>query len=299
MTTTLYDEELVFFPCDATSLSGVLTVPANPNGRTVLLPWGGGTFPSSGANQFRARLARGLASHGFHSFRFDYLGVGESEGTYRVPDLAAPNCSEILAAAAWLRSRSLDCPIVVGNCFGAWSALLAVSAGLEVEAVGLMHPPVGRDHRDVLEPRQWWMDHAKRVTLAKLRSPVHRAAYRALVRRSVVKVTGKVLRRGQRGRLTQTFSGALEVLLDSSKPVLLIYGEDDKHGPDIEAELGRGLASKFERAGELARIVVVPGRLAGATSFAAQERILEEILGWLRTSDLLDGKFDWASPCES
>src|SRR5688572_16871199 len=104
MTRSTFAEELVFFPCADISLAGILATPLHPNGLAVVLPWGGGSFPSSAQNRVRARLARTLAERGFYTFRFDNIGVGESEGQYRKADLAKPNTEEILAASAFLRS---------------------------------------------------------------------------------------------------------------------------------------------------------------------------------------------------
>jgi hypothetical protein len=84
MTGASFEEELVYFPCGDISLAGVLSVPAETNGRAVLIPWGGRSFPSSARNRVRVRLARTLAEQGFHR---DPRGAAFSDLTYRAGDL--------------------------------------------------------------------------------------------------------------------------------------------------------------------------------------------------------------------
>ena len=98
-----YDEELVFFPFGELSLAGVLTIAPESSGRTILLPWGSSTVSSAGVNRVRARIARALAGAGYDSFRFDYPGIGESQGHYVRPEMSSPFTDEVLAACEWLR----------------------------------------------------------------------------------------------------------------------------------------------------------------------------------------------------
>ena len=161
MTISNVEERLVFFPCGDAALAGVLTVPREANGRTILIPWGAGAFPSSGRNRLRTRLRRTLAEEGFYCFRFDYLGVGESDGEYRTPDMDRPNTEEIVAASAWLTSQGLGRITIVTNCFGGWSSLMAAPKILGLEGFAAVNPPVRRDHDQVRAgdgSLLWWIN---------------------------------------------------------------------------------------------------------------------------------------------
>jgi pimeloyl-ACP methyl ester carboxylesterase len=288
MTPEGLEERLVFFPCGAVSLAGILTVPPEPNGRTVLIPWGAGPFPSSGRNRVRTRLARTLAAEGFHSFRFDYPGVGESEGDFQSPDMAAPNTEEVVAACTWLTSQGLGRIVVVGHCFGAWSSLMAAPTILGLEGMALVNAPVKKDHDQVRASWRWWATRLKRLTLRKLLSAKHRAAYRRLISahaHSLVGLGPKAKASANassraRPRLRDTgFSRAVGYLIDQRIPVLLMYDDEDFRA-DLESELERGLRVAIDQAGPPTRLVTVSERL-GVAGLSAQAALLDGIVPWL------------------
>jgi putative redox protein len=277
MTDSSFAEQLVFFPCGDIRLAGILAVPQNPNGRTVVIPWGGGAFPSSARNRVRARLARTLAQHGFHAFRFDNIGVGESEGQYREPDLAKPNTEELLAASAYLRTQGLGRQVIVGNCFGGWSTLRAAPEIDGLEGVAVMNSPVGRDHRQVHAGDgnlRWWMRKLKKLKLSALMHSERRARYRKLLAARAVTLVGS-----PRANATG-FSDAVGHLIDAHIPLLLIYGTDDFRS-DLEKELARGLRVRLENAGSPTRLITVSERLEGFASLSAQNLLIETVVPWL------------------
>ncbi|MEX1133502.1 MAG: alpha/beta fold hydrolase [Acidimicrobiia bacterium] len=276
MTLEALQEQLVFFSSGGVVLAGILTIPAEPNGQTVLIPWGAGAYPSSGRNRLRTRLARNLAEQGYHAFRFDYQGVGESDGDYRRPDMAAPNTEEVVAACSWLISQGLPRIVIVANCFGGWSALMSAHMIPSLEGMALINMPVRRDHQQVragVSPWRWWAGKLRKVTLSKLRSPARRARFRRLLAAKASAIVG--LRSGATG-----FSDAIRYLLERRIPVLLIYGDDDFFA-DLKAELDQGLRAAIEAAGPPTRLVTVAERLEGYASLGAQDVLLKEVLPWL------------------
>ncbi len=277
MTGSAFTEELVFFPCGDISLAGILTVPVHPNGVAVVIPWGGGKFPSSAGNRVRARLARSLAERGFFAFRFDYIGVGESEGQYRIPDLAKPNTEEILAASAFLRSRGLDRQMVIAYCFGGWSTLMAAAGMDGLEGVVVLNSPVRRDHVQVRASDgdlRWWMSKLKKLKLSALMRADRRTRYRKMLAAKATSLVGF-----PRASATK-FSKAVGDLIDAHIPLLLIYGTDD-YRADLEIELERGLRVRLEEAGPLSRLVTVLERLEGFASLNAQNLLIETVVPWL------------------
>lgn len=278
------EERLVFFPCEGACLAGVLTLAPEPNGRTILIPWGAGAFPSSGRNRIRARLARTLAELGFHAFRFDYLGVGESDGEYQKPDLARPNIKEIVAASEWLTSEGFSRIVVVGHCFGGWSSLLAAPMIPGLEGMVVVNAPVRRDHKQIRRSWRWWASRVKKLTLKKLLSAEHRAAYRKLVRAnasSAMRSPSKAPSTVGLGPSTARFSSAVTHLLKHRIPLLLMYGDDDFR-VDLEIELDRGLNAAITKAGPPTRLITVPEHLEGCASLDAQDALLKGIVPWLQ-----------------
>ena len=283
MTPALAEERLVFFSSGGRSLAGILTLArqsnaGEQNARTILIPWGASTAPSSGVNRVRTRLARALADEGFNSFRFDYPGVGESEGDYKRPQMSTPLNAEILAACAWLRSQGLESIVIVANCFGGWSALMAAPEIEHLDGVMLVNPPVRRDHKEVRaadEPWQWWARNLKRFRLRKLLSPAYRAKYRKMLAAKSSSVAGSS------GR-DKRFSGAVGYLLERKIPLLIMYGDDDFRA-DFDAEMSNGLASEIDRVGPPTRVVMVADRLSGFGSLDTQALLLKEVIPWLHS----------------
>ena len=83
-----------------------------------------------------------LAKHKVCSLRFNFRGVGASEGSY---DNGQGEADDVLAAVAWMQAQYPDLPcLLLGYSFGAaaaWRAAGKTSAGLN--ALWLIAPPVG------------------------------------------------------------------------------------------------------------------------------------------------------------
>jgi exosortase A-associated hydrolase 1 len=77
-----FEERVLSFPCNRSSLYGVLNVPERCVSRGVLIVVGGPQYRAGSHRQF-VLLARHLAAHGLAVMRFDYRGMGDSEGAPR------------------------------------------------------------------------------------------------------------------------------------------------------------------------------------------------------------------------
>jgi len=74
-----YEERGVVFTRGSDRLVGIATMPENPRSTAVLFLVGGPQYRAGSHRQFTL-LARSLACKGYGSFRFDYAGMGDSEG---------------------------------------------------------------------------------------------------------------------------------------------------------------------------------------------------------------------------
>jgi alpha/beta superfamily hydrolase len=275
-----YDETPVFIDGHETHLAGVLTVPRHPNGFVILMPWGNGAYPSSGKNRIRARLARRLAEHGYHALRFDYRGVGESGGTPAAVDMSTPFSEDIVAVARWLAEQGLHRLILVGSCFGAWSALMASPELPGLEGLVMLRAPTHRDHREVVGASRSiadWTRAAKRFRPSYLFDARRRRTYRKMVR---AKVTSLLPRRWT-SRVRSRFSTGVVALFDRGIPVFFLYSEDDHFHRDLQSELDNGLGLAIETAPPPTRIVLTSERLQGFATLRAQDFILNEVVSWV------------------
>jgi len=129
----------VVFECDGDRLVGVLTAPERDAGKPgVLLVVGGPQYRVGSHRQF-ALLARNLAEQGSPVFRFDYRGMGDSDGA---PRPFAEIDSDIRAAIdAFLDVHPSTTRVVLwGLCDGASAAMIYAPTDPRVCGLVLINP---------------------------------------------------------------------------------------------------------------------------------------------------------------
>lgn len=134
-----YQETPVVFECAGCRLVGIVCLPEMPTPHGVLIVVGGPQYRSGSHRQFTL-LARDLARQDIASFRFDYRGMGDSEGDTRTFEQvnddvrAALDC--FLARAPLVRHA-----ILWGLCDAASAALYYASVGdSRVSGLVLLNP---------------------------------------------------------------------------------------------------------------------------------------------------------------
>ena len=106
-------------------------------------------------NKVVTTIARALAESGIASVRFNFRGVGHSEGVY---DQGRGETLDYLAVAQWLQAQRPDDALwLAGFSFGSWVALRAARQ-LPVRQMIAIAPPVGfRDFTGVPVPPCPWL----------------------------------------------------------------------------------------------------------------------------------------------
>lgn len=91
------------------------------------------------------RIAQGLAREGFAVLRFDFTGLGLSEGDFANTNFST-NVQDLVAAARWLSENHGGPDLLVGHSLG--GAAVVVAGGLipEVKAVATIGAPSDADH---------------------------------------------------------------------------------------------------------------------------------------------------------
>ena len=115
---------------------------SDPLERAVVLchphPLYGGTMET----KLVARAAKKLSESGFQTLRFNFRGVGRSEGSWAE---GAGERDDLRAALDYIRSRLPESWLAVfGFSFGAWVGLDVGNSRSDVEALVGVAPPVGR-----------------------------------------------------------------------------------------------------------------------------------------------------------
>jgi putative redox protein len=97
------------------------------------------------------RISRGLADRGFGVLRFDFTGLGSSEGEFANTDFSS-NIGDLVLAADWLRSNHAAPAVLVGHSLGGAAVLAAASQMPETVAVATIGAPFDPAHVTELFP---------------------------------------------------------------------------------------------------------------------------------------------------
>ena len=92
-----------------------------------------------------SRIAEGLTHHGIAVLRFDFTGLGASEGEFANTTFAS-NVGDLVAAAAWLRQQRQPPALLIGHSLGGAAVLVAAKSIPEARAVCTIAAPAEPSH---------------------------------------------------------------------------------------------------------------------------------------------------------
>jgi exosortase A-associated hydrolase 1 len=132
-------EDAVVFPCEGESLVGILHVPEREPARIGVVVIVGGPQYRVGSHRQFVLMARSLAASGFAVLRFDYRGMGDSDGEMRSFESVA---SDVRAAIDELLRRvpSLSGVALWGLCDAASVSLMYCTQDARVKGVAIANP---------------------------------------------------------------------------------------------------------------------------------------------------------------
>ncbi len=285
-----YEETPVFFPAGSNTLFGILTHPTGPaRDVAVTLLTGGGFMTMVEKGGWFVPLARRLAGEGYHCFRFDYHGTGESTGTVARFLLSDTFEQDVRAAMAWVESREIRRHVLVGSCFGARAALAPAPSIRGLEGLVLLTPPV-RDERphkqNLAKP-----DADRSLLRAANRLPFLRpllGSYRVrqVVRWLFSRVYGlqdgveRIRSRQGSGDASASFVRPLRRLIHRGVPILILFGDEDTQYADFQRAMQGSLGRLLDGAGPLVTVRVVPGSMHGFEQPEVQRATSEIVVEW-------------------
>ena len=132
------------FPnAEGTMLSGALDMPANhrPSHYAIFAH----CFTCSKNLHTSRNISRALTAQGIAVLRFDFSGLGQSEGEFEDTNFSA-NLNDIEAAAQWLATHHKAPDLLVGHSLGGAAALIAASRIGSIQAVATIGAPAEPDH---------------------------------------------------------------------------------------------------------------------------------------------------------
>ena len=92
-----------------------------------------------------SRISRALAARGFAVLRFDFTGLGNSEGDFANTNFSS-NVGDLVRAAEHLRARYAPARLLIGHSLGGAAVLAAASELPEVEAIATIGAPSDHVH---------------------------------------------------------------------------------------------------------------------------------------------------------
>jgi putative redox protein len=134
--------EKVSFPGSHGQLSGNLQIPEGEIRGGVVLAH---CFTCSKTYKITRNLATGIEAGGFVVLRFDFTGIGESEGDFADTSVTT-YVTDIEAAAQYMQRRSFGSCVMVGHSLGGAAVLLAAGKVPTVKAVVTVAAPATADH---------------------------------------------------------------------------------------------------------------------------------------------------------
>lgn len=125
----------------------------SPLAATLELPDGAPTgvalfahcFTCSSQSHAATRISAALADRGFAVLRFDFTGLGTSEGDFADTSFTT-NIEDLLLAAGWLRANVAEPTLLVGHSLGGAAVIAAAGSLPSVRAVVTIGAPSCPDH---------------------------------------------------------------------------------------------------------------------------------------------------------
>ena len=135
--------ETITFPgSTGATLSGVLHLPDETARGSVLLAH---CFTCSKDLHTITRLARSLADRGYAALRFDFTGLGESEGSFEETTVSH-DVRDLVSAASTLIQRGYGPCAMVGHSLGGAATVLAAERIKTVRSVAVVGAPSSPTH---------------------------------------------------------------------------------------------------------------------------------------------------------
>jgi putative redox protein len=131
-----------FVGADGQRLSGQLDLPyGQPNAYAIFAH----CFSCTKRSRAAVGVSRALASNGIAVLRFDFTGLGESEGDFSASGFSG-NVQDLIAAYESMKGRGMEPAMLVGHSLGGAAVLAAASALQNIVAVAAISAPFEAAH---------------------------------------------------------------------------------------------------------------------------------------------------------
>ena len=137
----ILSKKIVFTGSLNVQLMGRLDAPEEPKAYVLFAHY----FTGNKDINALSRISRALNNVGIALFRFDYTGLGESEGDFTNTNFSS-NVQDLIAAANFMRENFQAPQILVGHSLGGTAAIAAAAFIPEIKAVATIGSPCDTAH---------------------------------------------------------------------------------------------------------------------------------------------------------
>ncbi len=301
--------EPVLFPNrDGLELFGIIHHPDADKGRSIpIILLSPGIKSRVAPHRLYVKLARRLAKLGFLVLRFDFSGLGDSEGTVNeelVPDFYATvqlgrYVEDTRAAMDWMeREFGASRFILAGLCGGAITGVLAGARDQRVDSLIGLGLPVILDSADVDHTRylttgelnQWRQGYRSKLSDPRswLRFLTLRSNYRVILKIILSSLAPKAARlpidraggTEQSANINPLFPVAFETMV-STRAVLLIFSEADRLYSIYQERFAQPFEATLQRHEDNFEIHVVKDANHIFALSEWEEDMLRRVTSWL------------------
>jgi putative redox protein len=135
-------QRITFPGHDGSALSARLDLPTGPHLATALFAH---CFTCGKDNPAARRIAARLAAMGIAVLRFDFTGLGHSEGEFQNTSFSS-NVDNLIAAATWCAQQGMPSSLLIGHSLGGAAVIKAASMLDGIKAVATIGAPYDPAH---------------------------------------------------------------------------------------------------------------------------------------------------------
>lgn len=135
-------QRITFPGHDGSQLSARLDMPAGPHRATALFAH---CFTCGKDIAAARRIAARLAAMGIAVLRFDFTGLGHSEGEFENTSFSS-NVDDLVAAAAWATAQGMPPSLLIGHSLGGAAVIKAASLLEGIKAIATIGAPFDPAH---------------------------------------------------------------------------------------------------------------------------------------------------------
>jgi uncharacterized OsmC-like protein/fermentation-respiration switch protein FrsA (DUF1100 family) len=138
----MQSERVEFSNAKGETLSGVIE---RPEGEAQAWAVFAHCFTCSKKSLAASRVARGLAEQGIGVLRFDFTGLGESDGDFSTSGFSA-NVGDLISATEWMAEENRPVSLMIGHSLGGAAAVVSAGRVDSVTAVVTIGAPSDAGH---------------------------------------------------------------------------------------------------------------------------------------------------------